>query len=521
MHFILPNIFTSHTQFNIWFTDPLNQALDNMYSNNPLFTDTELDKKNKEREEMNKNNMELVEKLHAIFRPYLLRRLKKDVEKQMPSKYEHVLKCTLTKRQQVLYDEYIHLYNFSSNKEGSKDERLSYRSMLNILIQLRKICNHPDQLKSRDVQIPIEFNINTLQLPYLFQISDALKHNFDNRNRTSKVNNGNKASSEVGSKRQRTERLIVDKSFKKRKLALNSELSYLALDKLLSSRVENNNRHALNQNLVTDVNSEKAKPYNHYNGYGLNSEKLKAEPPKNPEAPKRIMINELSREQLLQGQKINLGPMKDKFTPRKFSPSKRPLDELTNKFLSEKLLNREDSIFNFNLRNKLEINRIIESYLILILNFLVISVKVVSRPVKLYFSGTQGINYNNKNDWYMNEVKTKLLKRDDKDYYKKNRVTVEAVNSNYKLLFPSKRSINDDCGKFKVLGPLLLKLKSEEHRCIIYTQFSKMLDILENWINFMGFTYIRLDGSTKVFVAHSYIYYHGFMMMFRLILGRR
>ncbi|XP_953641.1 DEAD-box family helicase, putative [Theileria annulata] len=497
MHFILPNIFTSHTQFNIWFTDPLNQALDNMYSNNPLFTDNELEKKNKEREEMNKNNMELVEKLHAIFRPYLLRRLKKDVEKQMPSKYEHVLKCTLTKRQQVLYDEYIHLYNFSSNKEASKEERLSYRSMLNILIQLRKICNHPDQLKSRDAQIPIEFNINTLQLPYLFQISDKLKHNFDNRNLTNKINNSGKSFLEVCSKRKRTERLIVDKRIKKRRVDLNSQLSFLSLNNLVSSTFDDN-KEVLNQNFVTDVDLEKPNNYNHYNGYGINSEKLKSEPQNNSEVTKRNMINKLSREQLLQGQKINLGPMNDNFKARKLTVNQNPSDELSNKMLSQKLLNRQDNILNLNLKNNLEINKIIESYLILILNFLLISVKVVSKPVKLYFSGTQGINYNNKNDWYMNEVKTKLLKRDDKKYYKENKVTVEAVNSNYKLLFPSRRSINDDCGKFKVLGPLLLKLKSEDHRCIIYTQFSKMLDILENWINFMGFTYIRLDGSTKI-----------------------
>uniref|UniRef100_A0A3B0MK29 DEAD-box family helicase, putative n=1 Tax=Theileria annulata TaxID=5874 RepID=A0A3B0MK29_THEAN len=497
MHFILPNIFTSHTQFNIWFTDPLNQALDNMYSNNPLFTDNELEKKNKEREEMNKNNMELVEKLHAIFRPYLLRRLKKDVEKQMPSKYEHVLKCTLTKRQQVLYDEYIHLYNFSSNKEASKEERLSYRSMLNILIQLRKICNHPDQLKSRDAQIPIEFNINTLQLPYLFQISDHLKHNFDNRNLTNKINNSGKSFLEVCPKRKRTERLIVDKRIKKRRVDLNSELSFLSLNNLVSSKFDDN-KDVLNQNFVTDLDLENPKNYNHYNGYGINGEKLKTEPQNNTEVTKRNMINKLSREQLLQGQKINLGPMNDNFKARKLTLNQNPSDELSNKMLSQKLLNRQDNILNLNLKNNLEINKIIESYLILILNFLVISVKVVSKPVKLYFSGTQGINYNNKNDWYMNEVKTKLLKRDDKKYYKENKVTVEAVNSNYKLLFPSRRSINDDCGKFKVLGPLLLKLKSEDHRCIIYTQFSKMLDILENWINFMGFTYIRLDGSTKI-----------------------
>lgn len=38
-------------------------------------------------------NRAIVERLHAVLRPFLLRRLKKDVEKQLPQKHEHVLYC--------------------------------------------------------------------------------------------------------------------------------------------------------------------------------------------------------------------------------------------------------------------------------------------------------------------------------------------------------------------------------------------------------------------------------------------
>jgi helicase SWR1 len=48
-----------------------------------------------------------VSKLHTMLRPYLLRRLKKDVEKQLPSKYEHLVLCALSKRQRFLYDEFM------------------------------------------------------------------------------------------------------------------------------------------------------------------------------------------------------------------------------------------------------------------------------------------------------------------------------------------------------------------------------------------------------------------------------
>lgn len=38
-------------------------------------------------------NRAIVERLHAVLRPFLLRRLKKDVEKQLPGKHEHVMYC--------------------------------------------------------------------------------------------------------------------------------------------------------------------------------------------------------------------------------------------------------------------------------------------------------------------------------------------------------------------------------------------------------------------------------------------
>lgn len=42
-----------------------------------------------------------------VLRPFLLRRLKSEVEKQMPKKYEHIIMCRLSKRQRFLYDDYM------------------------------------------------------------------------------------------------------------------------------------------------------------------------------------------------------------------------------------------------------------------------------------------------------------------------------------------------------------------------------------------------------------------------------
>ena len=52
-------------------------------------------------------NQERVNKLHTMLRPYLLRRMKVDVEKELPAKYEHMIYCKLSKRQRYLYDEFM------------------------------------------------------------------------------------------------------------------------------------------------------------------------------------------------------------------------------------------------------------------------------------------------------------------------------------------------------------------------------------------------------------------------------
>lgn len=53
-------------------------------------------------------------------------------------------------------------------------------------------------------------------------------------------------------------------------------------------------------------------------------------------------------------------------------------------------------------------------------------------------------------------------------------------------------------GKLQTLDRLLRKLKSEGHRVLIFTQMTKMLDVLEAFLNYLGHIYLRLDGSTKV-----------------------
>ena len=53
-------------------------------------------------------------------------------------------------------------------------------------------------------------------------------------------------------------------------------------------------------------------------------------------------------------------------------------------------------------------------------------------------------------------------------------------------------------GKLQTLHTLLRKLKEGSHRVLIFTQMTRMLDVLEQFLNYHGHIYLRLDGSTRV-----------------------
>lgn len=55
-----------------------------------------------------------------------------------------------------------------------------------------------------------------------------------------------------------------------------------------------------------------------------------------------------------------------------------------------------------------------------------------------------------------------------------------------------------DSGKLATLDRLLEKLKTEGHRCLIYFQMTRMIDLMEEYIAYKQYKYLRLDGSSKI-----------------------
>ncbi|XP_078430427.1 chromatin remodeling 1 [Wolffia australiana] len=134
LNFILPDIFSSHQEFESWFDFSRKHGSD---------THPE--------ESEEKRRIEVVSKLHSILRPFLLRRMKQDVEQLLPRKKEIILYADMTDHQKNIQDHLLNktLENYMENLADNVITRKGLKGKLNNLaIQLRKNCNHPDLLES-------------------------------------------------------------------------------------------------------------------------------------------------------------------------------------------------------------------------------------------------------------------------------------------------------------------------------------------------------------------------------------
>lgn len=89
-------------------------------------------------------------KLHKELEPYILRRVKKDVEKSLPAKVEQILRVEMTTIQKQYY-KWILTKNFDALLKGRKG---STSTFLNIVIELKKCCNHAMLIKPIDDERP-------------------------------------------------------------------------------------------------------------------------------------------------------------------------------------------------------------------------------------------------------------------------------------------------------------------------------------------------------------------------------
>lgn len=143
LHFIMPTLFDSHEEFSDWFS----KDIESHTQHNGTLNEHQL------------------RRLHMILKPFMLRRIKKDVENELADKIEKEVLCHLTARQKKMYQglkEKITIAELldkvtsltGSVADGDEDSA-AVASLMNLVMQFRKVCNHPELFERADVISPM------------------------------------------------------------------------------------------------------------------------------------------------------------------------------------------------------------------------------------------------------------------------------------------------------------------------------------------------------------------------------
>ncbi|KAL7285940.1 LOW QUALITY PROTEIN: hypothetical protein ACG7TL_001055 [Trametes sanguinea] len=135
LNFALPKVFNSVKSFDEWFNTP--------FANSGTGDKIELNEE---------EALLIIRRLHKVLRPFLLRRLKKDVESELPDKVEKVIKVRMSALQSQLYKQ-MKKYKMIADGKDSKGKNGGVKGLSNELMQLRKICQHPFLFESVEDKI--------------------------------------------------------------------------------------------------------------------------------------------------------------------------------------------------------------------------------------------------------------------------------------------------------------------------------------------------------------------------------
>lgn len=429
--------FADLQEFHDWFRKPESQILESG------------------REEMDDEARAIISKLHKVLRPYLLRRLKADVEKQMPGKYEHVEFCRLSKRQRELYDGFL-------SRTDTKDTLASgnYLSIINCLMQLRKVCNHPDLFVDRPIMTS-----------FRMQKSIASEYDF------------------IEQRIQRT--LLREKPMGTVNLGFLNLIptQYEHLSTSTTERIASLSSHRTLMDLREAQKARAQIAYSSLDPATVQSNIAYLESAARwgrfEELQHCVYLNALRRQQRPVYGKNLVDMLTIGADKRPFKPRPRVPRQVMTWF-------EEDSPLIQSMIPT--IDQRADSFKTTIEKFSCVTPAVITRDPGHIVLGRRGVEAFSDKDLQLSAPvrwAPFLPKESPPDPWHEARMRLS-------IQFPDKRLLQYDCGKLQALDRLLRKLQAGGHRALIFTQMTKVLDILEQFLNIHGHKYLRLDGSTKV-----------------------
>lgn len=414
---MMPDGFANFEDFQQWFGKPVDKILEKTGTGDVMDENVtgRLDEETKN----------TVARLHQVLRPYLLRRLKKDVEKQMPGKYEHIVYCRLSKRQRYLYDDFM-------SRAKTKETLVSgnFLSIINCLMQLRKVCNHPDLFEVRPIVTSYAIPKNVANT---FKVQDLT---------VKKLLTG-------------LPRNDINFSVLNLDIAQSDDLNWFAAEG--RDRLKSSKEIEKEIQFMDDIIS-------------------KGKEAQDPSYNDVVQLNKFLK---LQEQIEHRDRLEHWLYHNNLRCSRKPLyglsvlDRLKGVFVQPRCELLDSMIYDIPRRAEI-MKDTIEKYGVVTPSVVALDMKDQMIPVETQYALRAGVEERAiTNPFHQAQVKLSIA-------------------------FPDKQLLQFDCGKLQKLAALLQDLIPKGHRALIFTQMTKVLDILEQFLNIHGHRYMRLDGATKI-----------------------
>jgi chromatin-remodeling ATPase INO80 len=463
LHFIMPTLFDSHDEFSDWFSKDIES---HAQSNTKL-------------------NEDQLKRLHMILKPFMLRRIKKHVQKELGDKIEKDLFCDLTYRQRAYYTNLrnrISIMDIIEKAAVGDDGDAS--TLMNLVMQFRKVCNHPDLFERAETTSPFS-------MAHWAECASFLRegHNVNIAYSTRNLVEYDLPRMLCGP----DGRLDVPGPENEKAGFENKYLQHMmniwTPDNIKESQQGN---EAFSWLRFADTSPNEAYRASHTGVFeralGLKSKS-----------------DRLSHLQMVYDEE------EENFTPAHAlfniveRNDRKPLAEITSDGHLKNLLNVSKNVWD---------------------NAGLGMIEPCARPgasappIQISCSDQNSIA-ERRNDLFNIKVRQSLYgitehveealleKKVDPDFFPIMQMLPPPTSAKGKftnIAVPSMRRFVTDSGKLGRLDKLLGELKNGGHRVLLYFQMTKMIDLIEEYLTYRNYKYLRLDGSTKLEDRRDYVH---------------
>lgn len=457
LHFIMPSLFDSHDEFSEWFSKDIES---HAQSNTTL-------------------NEDQLKRLHLILKPFMLRRVKKHVQKELGDKIEQDVFCELTYRQRALYKNLRNQISIMDliEKATLGDDQDS-GTLMNLVMQFRKVCNHPDLFERADTTSPF-FAGCFAETASFVREGPNVHVGYSTRN-SIEYNLPRLVWSEGG-------RLYkADKNNEKagfRNKYLNHLMNIWTPENIRESSSGNDSFSFLR---FADTSPEEVYHASHSDVFSRAAALATRE-------------NRLGRLKVVYDE-----PGEENFVPAhallqvNARLDRKPLAEITKEGVLGDLMNISGSVWRDSGLGRLE---------------QAARPRASAAPIEVTCEGTRAPNAEREDTLFSlpmrkslygpNSIEEKALvtRNIPPERYPTSSLLPQPDSEKKRftnIAVPSMRRFVTDSGKLAKLDHLLFKLKEEGHRVLLYFQMTRMIDLMEEYLTYRNYKYCRLDGSTKL-----------------------